>query len=363
MFWPGFARDIRGMNKPALIPLVAMMAAIEMPAGDAGVPDWVHLLPATKAGQPVATADTRGPYVMGNAAEIIAASFANADALEVDVNHASFVAAPQGGRSDAMGWVKEMQARDDGVWGRVEWTPEGKKLVGEKAYRRISPVIIHDLKKNILRIANISLVNRPNLPGLAALNQETHMNLQAKIAEKLGLAADATEEAILAVIPATATALQSAMTEIGVALGIEGGDGAAILAAARTRTNAQPAELVAMQTELTSVATELNTLKSSVKRQVAAAFVDGAIKDVRAGVKPQRDRFIAMHMADPKATEDLICGLPTLGFGGAAAPVTNAAGEIVSLNAEQVNAARMLGVSETDYLKTLKAERGQKETV
>ncbi|MGK3945780.1 phage protease, partial [Streptomyces caeruleatus] len=91
----------------------------------------------------------------------------------------------QGGRSDAVGWVREMQAREDGIWGRVEWTPEGQRLVAEKAYRKISPVIIHDAKKKILRIANISLVNRPNLRGLAALNQENPMTLHAMLAEKV----------------------------------------------------------------------------------------------------------------------------------------------------------------------------------
>lgn len=350
------------MTKPSTFPFTAMMAAMELPEGDTDVPEWVHLLPASQAGQMVATADARGPYIMGNAAEIIAASFANTDALEVDVNHATFIAAPQGGRSDAVGWVREMQARADGVWGRVEWTPEGQRLVGDKAYRKISPIIIHDLKKNIQRIANISLVNRPNFRGLTALNQENPMNLHALLAAKLGLTADSTEEALLAAIPATAVALQSAMTEIGVALGIEGGDGVAILAAAKTHSRAQPAELVAMQAELTSIATELSTLKSVGKRQAAETFVDGAILQVRAGVKPQRDRFIAMHMADPTSTEALIAGLPALGAGGPSAAVNIVGGEIVSLNAEQVTVARQLGVSQDAYLKTLKAER-QKETV
>lgn len=338
-----------------------MMAAIEMPATDAGVPDWVHLLPAAKPGQPVTTADRRGPYVMGNPAEIIAASFADTDALEVDINHATYVAAPLGGRSDAVGWVREMQQREDGIWGRVEWTPEGQKLVADKAYRKISPVIIHDLKKTILRIANVSLVNRPNLRGLTALNQESPMTFLALLAAKLGLPADSSEDAILAAIPASAPAMQSAIAEIGVALGVEGGDSVAILAAARSRAQAQPAELLALQTELTSLATELNTLKSAGKRQAAEAFVDGAIKDVRAGVKPQRDRFIAMHMADPTGTESLIAGLPALG--GSAVPVAvTPNGEVTALNAEQMAVAAAFGIAPAEFLKTLQADRGQKES-
>jgi len=67
-----------------------------------------------------------------------------------------------------------------------------------------------------------------------------------------------------------------------------------------------------------------------------------------------------MHMADPAGTEALIGGLPALG--GGTQPPQNPAkpAEIVSLNAEQSAVARMLGLSQDDYLKTLKAE-AQKE--
>lgn len=188
------------------------------------------------------------------------------------------------------------------------------------------------------------------------------MSFHAMLAQKLGLPAESTEEALLAAIPATATALQSAMTEIGLALGVEGGDGAAILTAAKTRAKAQPDELTAMQAELTSVASELNTLKAAGKRTAAETFVDRAIGEARAGVKPQRDRFIAMHMADATGTEALIGGLPSLGGGTQIVPTVTPAGEITSLNAEQSAIAQMLGLDEAAYLKTLKADRGQKET-
>jgi len=219
-----------GMTKTPLTLHLAMAAAIDLP--DAAVaPDWIHLLPATSGA--VHTFDARGPYLVRDADAIIAASFATSDALEVDVNHATYNAAPNGGRSDAVGWVKEMQIRDDGIWGRVEWIPEGQKLVADKAYRKISPVFIHDIKKNILRIANVSLVNRPNLRGLTALNQETTtMSFKDSLTDKLGLPRGASEDAILAAIPnpdATTTAMQSALTTLGAVMGVQC-DAAALLA-------------------------------------------------------------------------------------------------------------------------------------
>ena len=80
------------------------------------------------------------------------------------------------------------------------------------------------------------------------------------------------------------------------------------------------------------------------------------------GVKPSRDRFIAMHMADPTGAEDIIGKMPILGGPtlDTQKPATPPA-EITSLNAEQVNVARMLGIPTDAYLATLKAEA--KETV
>ncbi|MDT8856436.1 phage protease [Paracoccaceae bacterium Fryx2] len=189
------------MNKRPTAPFTALMAAIPLPADVTSAPDWIHLLPAPADGL-VRTADSRGPYRLGEAAGVIAASFAQADRLEIDVNHATFLAAPRGERADAMGWIVEMQAREDGIWGRVEWNAEGAALVTGRAYRGLSPVIIHDAAKNILRIANASLVNRPNLIGLTSLNfeQEPTMNLMQRLAELLGLEAGATEEQILAAV-------------------------------------------------------------------------------------------------------------------------------------------------------------------
>lgn len=130
------------------------------------------------------------------------------------------------------------------------------------------------------------------------------------VAKALGLADDASEDLILGAIGTLKqpqTALQSQLGQIGIALGVaESAAPDAILAAAKARTTAQPAEITALQSELTTVSTQLKTLRDDTARDKATAFVDGAIKEGRVGVKPMRDRYIAMHMADAKGTEELI---------------------------------------------------------
>ncbi|WP_089257188.1 phage protease [Cereibacter sphaeroides] len=335
-----------------------LMAAMSEPASAA--PDWVHLLPAGM----IATADHRGPYHLSDAGQVITASFAEADRLPIDENHATDLAAPLGHPAPARGWIVEMQSREDGIWGRVEWTEAGRALVTDRAYRALSPVVLHDKGKTISRILRASLVNRPNLRGLAALNQETTMTLMERLAELLGLDAAATEDQILAAVSAMKekpdTALQSALSEIGTALGVAA-DQAAILTAARARA-AGADQITALQSELTTVATELKTLKEVGARAAAESFVDGEIRRGRVGVKPLRDHYVAMHMADPARVEKELGALPVLGASGTVAVPPQAQAGEVSLNADQLAAARLIGIDPKAYAETLKAEALTQET-
>lgn len=354
------------MSKASPTPLVALAAAIDLP-DSAEAPDWVHLLPAAQG--EIQTYDGRGPYKLTDIQAVIVASMQSERGLPIDENHAIDLSSVVGGAAPARGWITELQARADGLWGKVRWTNAGKALMADRAYRGISPVFNHTADKAITQLLRASLTNKPNLKGLIALNTETTMNLAA-IAKALGLDDDATEEAIIAAIgnlkkTDDIPALQSAMAEIGTALGIEGTDRTAIIAAAKAKVSAQPAEITALQAELTTVTTQLNALTQGVKRDKATAFVDAAIQEGRQGAKPSRDRLIAMHMADPENAEAIINGLTILGGNGrilSTAPAAPGAA-LTSLNAEQAQAASLLGIAHPDYLATLNAERAKKETV
>lgn len=336
---------------------LALASSVALPA-QGQAPDWIHLLPTAAGG--IQTRNGLGPYSVEDAAEVIRASLANERGMPIDENHATDLAAPKGGPAPARGWIVELQARDDGIWGRIDWTEAGRALLSDRAYRGISPVITHTKDGKIVQILRASLTNTPNLMGLTpVLNQETSMTM-ARLAEKLGLAAEATEDAILAAIGKLQdpqTALQSEITALGTAFGVTG-DTAAILTGVKAKAAGQPAEITALQSEIATLTTRLNEAATATKREKAEAFVDGAIKAGRAGVKPSRDRFIAMHMENAANAEAVINGMPILA--GAITPATppvDADGVQTALNSEQAAVARMLGVPEKDYLAQLKAEQ------
>ena len=345
--------------------LTALMASQDLPAVATGqaAPDWVHLLPAPADGK-IGTTDARGPYLINDATALIAASFAEADRLPIDENHSTDLAAPRGEPAPARGWIVGMEARADGIWGQVEWNAAGSRLIKGKAYRALSPVILHDKAKVIHSILRASLVNRPNIRGLTALNQqETNMTFMQKLAEKLGLGADASEEAILAAIggKASDTAMQSALTEIGVALGVQQGAEVAAIVTAAKSNKAAPAAIVALQSEIATLTTQLNAVTEAQARHAAETYIDGEIKKGRVSVKPLRDHYIAMHMVDAARVEKEIGAMPVLSRSGTGiVPPAPKDGE-VSLNAEQTAAAAALGIDPKTYAATLKSERGQEE--
>jgi len=347
--------------------LIALAASAALPelGNDGAVPDWVHLLPVVKG--EVETFDGRGPYHVADLQSVIQASMAWERGIPIDENHATDLR--PGHEAPARGWIKELQARADGLWGRVEWTAAGRALVADKAYRGISPVLMVDPadKRTVKLIPRASLVNVPNLRGLAALNTEetSPMEGMSKIAEKLGLPADASLDQILAKIGGMAeksdakpdAALQSALAEIGTTVGLPTGTPDAIVAAVKVKA-AGGSDVVALQSQVTALQSELTGLRTAQTRTASEAYVDGEMKKGRTGITAaSREHLVSLHMSQPAQAVAIIEAQPIVQpstvIPQKLAPVGD---EVVSLNSEQMSAADQLGIPHDKFLAALKAD-------
>lgn len=287
-----------------------------------GAPEWLHLLPAGE----IQTQDDRGPYRVKDYQALMAASLQPGEKLVLDENHSTDLAAPKGGEAPARGWIVELQQRSDGIWGRVEWTAKGRALAEAREYRGISPVIAHLKDKTVVAIKRASLTNQPNFKGLVSLHMEnSDMDLLKEIAKLLGMAEDTSAEDVFAAIKkkmddgdadTVKEAVQSVTGPLAKELGLAAdADGAALLAGIGTLKQGASSgdkEITALQSELTKTTTALQAMQEERKKDKATAFVDGAIKDGRVGVKPQRDTFISMHMENAERTEGLINAMPKM---------------------------------------------------
>jgi phage I-like protein len=88
--------------------------------------------------------------------------------LVIDYEHQSL----QGERAPAAGWIKDLEARPDGLWARVDWTQQARDYLEKKEYRYFSPVLRLDPgTRRPVALMHVGLTNVPaikHLPPLVA---------------------------------------------------------------------------------------------------------------------------------------------------------------------------------------------------
>lgn len=177
------------------------LVALNASAGT--VPTEIHLLPrGVFQGR-----DGRGPWRMADPARVIAATRAHQGGakLPVDFDHQLEYQA-KGATVRAAGWITGLRGDDEGLFGRVEWTPAAAHMIANQEYRYVSPVFLHTRDGDVLRLRSVSLTNTPNL-DLIALNAERPtmpssdpQDLLRSLRNQLGLPEDTDPASVLAAL-------------------------------------------------------------------------------------------------------------------------------------------------------------------
>lgn len=154
-----------------------------------GSPEWAHLIPL---GQ-LKTRDGR-KFALNDAEGVIAQFKARGQDLPVDYEHQSErESARLAGPVRAAGWITDLETRESGIWGRVEWTNNARAMIHAREYRYLSPVLFTGEDGEVLALKGAGLVHAPNL-HLTALNNEDNMpepqDVYPDIAKLLGLPGD-----------------------------------------------------------------------------------------------------------------------------------------------------------------------------
>lgn len=349
----------------------------QIPAGAA--PEWVHLTPAgTFRG-----IDGRGPFTLENADDVIRASM-SAGKFPLDENHSIDLAAPEGRPAPARGWIIAMEARADGLWGRVEWTATGKRLVEDGDYRGISPVLMSTKAGKLLRILRASLVNDPNLTLTTLHHRENDMDFLAKLRQALGLKDDAAEDTVLTTVTshaALAAAQVKPVARIAEAAGLKpeasaddvvthlqaklpaGAKVDAIkvaLKAAGLDFDAATAEQITahfktsgtgdaeLRQTVISLQSQLTTLQVDTAKEKATTFVDAAIAAGKP-IKPLRDHYITRHQKDAAGVETEINALVSIHSGTVKPPKSAEPG---ALDADEQAVVSLMGLDPKKFAET-----------
>ncbi len=301
--------------------LVSLSLDLHAASGDA--PEWVHLVPAGE----FRGADGRGPYVLSDPQSVIDRSMKGGK-LCLDECHSTDLAAPDGRPAPARGWIVEMQARADGLWGRVEWTPAGRQLMAERAYRGISPVLRTGkaAPHAVVDVLRASLTNDPNL-GLRSLHQREAdtMSLPKDLLSRLGLAEGADMAAIAAavgksldLVDAHAKTLTAIAAATAAPRDVAGDALVTHLQSIATKAK-DGGDVGELRATIVSLQGRLDTVTATHAKERAERVVDQAIA-VGKPIKALRDHYIARHAKDPDGVEKELAALVSVHSGGIVDP-------------------------------------------
>lgn len=169
---------------------------------EGGIPEWIKVAPRGR----FTARDGRSFEVSPEA--LMERFKTDGIAIPVDLNHATILKANRGDESPAHGWVEELQARSDGLYGRVKWLDRGRAVLAEKSHPYVSPTFGSiDDKGRAGWLHSVALVATPAvaMPALASaqVNEEENTDMaNKKIAELLGLPSETSEEDMIAAITA-----------------------------------------------------------------------------------------------------------------------------------------------------------------
>ncbi|MDI6855075.1 MAG: phage protease [Deltaproteobacteria bacterium] len=129
-----------------------------------GVPEWIKLLPLGE----VALGDGREPFCVDREALDAMTRHFEARGLDlvIDYEHQTL----SGGKAPAAGWIRELAAREDGLWARVEWTETARRHLMDREYRYFSPVLrLEEKTRRPMALLHAALTNTPAINGLEPL--------------------------------------------------------------------------------------------------------------------------------------------------------------------------------------------------
>ena len=134
------------------------------------------------------TVTTKGIYLFdADSAIKVLAKYENRGLhLNFDYNHLS-ISPENEDQGKAAGWY-DLELKDDGLWAvNIKWTPKAAEMIMNKEYLYISPAIVLDDQKKVVRLINVALTNLPATDDLQPLT---------KLEEELIFATKSVEETV-----------------------------------------------------------------------------------------------------------------------------------------------------------------------
>lgn len=313
------APDVTGLAE-AMTGLTVLDAYLADPAAAAKQtgPEWIKIAPRGKF-------TTRDGRVFDVDPELLAARFeADGVDLPIDVDHATVKKAMFGEAAPAVGWVSKLEARADGLYGKVEWLAAGLEILSARTHRYISPTLKHDENGKAYWLHSAALVAAPaaSMAAVASADLSTlkEPTMLKAIAAALGLSEDASEASCL-----------SAVTSL--------------------KTRIDPAIHQEALTKVQTLSAELEARNKADHQAKVDALLEGALTAKKI-VPAQRDQYAAL-CATPEGLVQVTALFATMTatLNASGLDEKKADGDLATLSAEDRDVMKMLGQTEEEYRK------------
>jgi phage I-like protein len=161
--------------------------------------------------------------------------------MVIDYEHQSL----KGGEAPAAGWIKELEARENGIYGHVDWTDRAQKYIGSKEYRFLSPALLYQRETGrVIKIMNVSLTNLPRINNVEPIINKRggDMDILKKLRKLLGLEEIAVDETVYTAVETAVNSQREVLAGLRGLAGLgDDAEPAKVLEAVKNKVKAAPA--------------------------------------------------------------------------------------------------------------------------
>lgn len=307
-----------------------------------------------------------------NGRDVAELANASRNQLVVDYEHQTLHKEKNGQMAPAAGWMRWLEFTPKGLFAEVEWTDKAAALIAAKEYRYISAVFSYDTAGFVRKIYHAALTNYPALDGMdeviaAAcarfdLQPETTENPMKPLLQQLFNLPDADEAQLTAALTALLAAKPAeAVLSADVFAQMAEKDNRIAALTAQAAQQPNPAEYVPVAA-MQAVQTQLAALAAQVNGDKANALIEGALSEGK--LLPAQKEWAQNLAKQEGGIASLTAYLGTVApvaaltaqQSGGQAPTEN----VAALTAEEAAAAKMLGMSHSEFAAVKQSEKEAK---
>lgn len=327
----------------------------------------IHLTPYGRF-YPADGRDEQGGWYVDDTNGYLLADELNARKVDamIDYEHKTLRAQEFAEPNPAAGWFKKTEyISGQGLFVDVKWTDKAREQIKSGEYRYISPLFLADSSGRVVKIVNAALTNTPACHEIAeayALSSDFIQYQEAnypmlKLLQQLFDAPNATEAEMVAKL----TALSAAKGDSKVALSavydeLKSQDAKVVSLSAQVN-NPDPTKYVALA-QMQAVQAELNKERAERNAEKANALITTALSEGKL-LPAQKEWAENLAKTDLNALSAYLNATPVNPAFGENQSKAEPKGNVVSLSADEKEAARIMGKTEAEYIEIKKQQEAK----